>query len=298
MMKKLHFQGKRKRENEAANLASDILDANALLAFPIDPFAVATAETRGLRLIGANLQAQCDGQLEYHRDQDLFILFYNTRYDEGLPEGVHHPRTRFSVAHELGHFFLEHHRSYLMQGGRGHTSSGEFSSEVLVEREADAFAAGLLMPSPLLRPVVNQGELSLDRIREIADKFKTSFVSTAIRSVQHSDFPCEVVGIRDGAIAWRFRRDGQPDPLTEGKCYRLPNGPITSPTARRKWEEFLLGHCNEECLQGKPHDWFNMYGSADRDITVWEHYLPVPIMSTLVILLTVSETELFDLSSY
>ena len=45
-----------------------------------------------------------------------------------------------------------------------------------------------------------------------------------------------------------------------------------------------------------PRDWFKTYGPAEKDITVWEHYLPVPIMDTLVVLLTVAEKELFDLS--
>lgn len=261
---------------------------------PIDPLALAKLEEPKLELLPEDLGNACDGQLEYHASCDSFFLFYNTKYDDGLPEGEHHPRTRFSVAHELGHFFLEHHRAYLMQGGKTHGSVNEFSSENIMEREADAFAAGLLMPSELLNQVVNREELSLERIRDIASQFQTSFVSTAIRCVQHSDFPCEVVGIREGEVAWRFRPAKGRDPLHEGKLYRLPNGPLSSSQAVKKWEQFQLGICGEETLPGKPDEWFKTYGPAERDLVVWESYLPVLSLNTMVVLLTISESDLFD----
>lgn len=297
--KKTWIQRQEKKTNEqlAAAHACELLESNGMLSIPVDPFQLAAVERRRLRLIGADLKNRCDGQLEYHRDQDLFVLFYNNRYDLGRPDGTHHARTRFSVAHELAHFYLEHHRAHLMCGGQSHPSTGEFSSNELFEREADSFAASLLMPSALLRPIVNQGELCLDRIEAIASRFQTSLLSTAIRSVQHSDFPCEVVGIRGGQIAWRFRPNGSRDPLKEGGCYTLPIGTIRSKNAALQWQCFLTGASERSCLAGKPTDWFRLYGPAQREFTVWEHYLPISIMNTLVVLLTVTESELFDLDS-
>ena len=223
-MNKIQYQARANREKEAGNLAKEILEVNDMLQAPVDPLAFVKLEAPRLRVRSGNFGSQCDGQLEYHRDSDTFLLFYNNKYDCGLADGQHHPRTRFSIAHELGHFYIEHHRFALMKGVQPHSSKNEFSSEVIIEREADSFAAGLLMPTPIFRPMVNQGELSIDRIREISVHFRTSWVSTAIRSVQHSDFPCEVVGIRDGSIVWRFRPEGNRDPLIEGGCYPLPRG--------------------------------------------------------------------------
>ncbi len=88
--------------------------------------------------------------MEYHRSRNRFLLLYNTKYDAYLLPGQHHPRTRFSIAHELGHYFLEPHRAYLRRTGKSHPSKGEFLSDRTIEMEADAFAAGLLMPSALL----------------------------------------------------------------------------------------------------------------------------------------------------
>jgi hypothetical protein len=273
----------------------EILEANDLIKAPVDPLALADLEAPKLRICAGDFRNQCDGQLEYHPDRDLFVLFYNNKYDRNMPKGKHHPRTRFSIAHELGHFYIEHHRFALMQGASTHSSKSEFSAEQDIEREADAFAASLLMPTPLFRPMVNRGELSVDRIREIANHFQASHLSAAIRCVQHSDFPCEVVGIRNGQIAWRFRPEGKRDPLKEGGCYCIPRGSLKSRPAQKQWQAFLSGCCEEKCEAGSPLDWFSLYGAAaDKDFTVWEHYLPVPIMDTLVVLLTVSETELFD----
>lgn len=290
----IQHQTQKTSEQRAGALACELLESTGMLSVPVDPFALAALEAPRLKLIGANLKSRCDGQLEYHREKDLFLLFYNNRYNLSAPNGGHHPRTRFSVAHELGHFYIEHHRTHLLHGGRAHPSSGEFSTDILIEREADAFAAGLLMPSPLLRPIANKAELDLDRIETIAGQFKTSLVSTAIRCVQHSDFPCEVLGIREGRVAWRFRPTGPRDPLKEGKCYAQGNGPLQSKTAQEQWAAFESGVAQKACLAGRPQDWFRQYGPATKTFTVWEHFLPVPSMATLVVLLTVSENDLFD----
>lgn len=289
----LEFKTRQHRMNAASDLAADILVGAELLSIPVDPLALAATESRWLTVKGGNLKDSYDGLLEYHESRDRFLLVFNNKYD--LEYGGRHPRTRFSIAHELGHFYIDHHRAYLMSGGKSHRSRGEFATadNDIVEREADAFAAGLLMPSPLLRPVVNRGELNLETIKAIASQFQTSFLSTAIRCVQHSDFPCEVLGIRGGQIAWRFRPNKPTDPLTEGKCYPAGNGPVRSRKAQEVWTAFQRGDVTEQENGGQPHEWFQLFGPQQRPFTVWEQYLPLPLMDTLVVLLTVSESDLF-----
>lgn len=54
---------------------------------------------------------------------------------------------RFTLAHELGHYFIDQHRRGLEEGKvRSHGSVVEFESELPIEQEADTFAASLLMP--------------------------------------------------------------------------------------------------------------------------------------------------------
>lgn len=291
--KKLEFKAQQRRMNAASDLATDILAGANMLAIPVDPLALAATESHWLVVKSGNFKNTFDGLLEYHPNQNRFLLFFNNKYDSD-PRS-HHPRTRFSIAHELGHFYLDHHRAYLMSGGKSHQSKSEFASseDDIIEREADAFAAGLLMPTPLFRPCVNQTEPSLDAIKNAADKFCTSLLSTAIRYVQHSDYPCEIVGIREGQIAWRFRPNKDPDPLTEGKCYRAPNGPLRSKKAKDLWTAFERGNAIEEEHGGSPQDWFQLFGPQYKQFTVWEHYLTIPIMNTLIVLLTVAESDLF-----
>ena len=66
-------------------------------------------------------------------------------------------RRRFTIAHEIGHFVLHPERGAVDEAGRTE------------EREADAFAAELLMPEYLVREAVR--EQGLDDAR-LADRFE------------------------------------------------------------------------------------------------------------------------------
>lgn len=283
----LGFKARQNREKKATDLAGDILEVAGLLTAPVNPFALAEQESPRLAVKSGNLKDSFDGRLEYHAAHDRFILFLNTKYDQA--PGEHHPRTRFSAAHEIGHFYLDEHRAYLMNGGQAHSSASEFAANNNVERQADAFAVGLLMPEKLIRPLVNRGELTVERIMGLAAHFQTSFVSTAIRSVSVSDFPCEIVGLRNGSVAWRFPSQS----MIDGGCYPLSKGAILSPGARRQWEAFCRGQLSENESSASPFHWFQSYGAAQKDTTVWEYYLPVPAMNTLLVLLTIAEEDLF-----
>lgn len=118
------------REKKAGDCAAEIVEILRISSPPIDPVAIARTEAPALKLIAGDFKNRFDGLLEYHPRQDCFLLFYNTKYDPALPSGQRHPRTRFSLGHELGHFYLEKHRAYLMQRGPSHKSKSEFQSDV------------------------------------------------------------------------------------------------------------------------------------------------------------------------
>lgn len=287
---KLDWQAAETRLGKARQAAEDIVRAMKLAA-PIDPFAVALDEHPMLKCKGGDFRNRFDGQLEYHPAHRRFILFYNTKYDVGLPAGEHHPRTRFSVSHELGHYFLDRHRAYFLGGGKSHASRGEFLLDVAMERDADAFASALLLPSALVRPLVNQEDLSLAVVEDIARDYQTSLVSTAIRAVQLSDFPCAVVGLREGTVAWSSRSQA----LIDAGLYPPQKGSTGSPSARQRWERFQSGTATKDHASAFSRHWFR---SFDRDdlaaVPVTEHYLPVPTMETLIVLLSVPEDEILQ----
>ena len=100
------------------------------LSYPIEPLTVAKEEYPLLRAGGRDFADRFDGKLRYISDKRCFVLLYNTKYDVGYRPGTHHPRTRFSIAHELGHYFIEHHHAYLTHGGHSHASINEFRSKI------------------------------------------------------------------------------------------------------------------------------------------------------------------------
>ena len=72
-------------------------------------------------------------------------------------------RRRFTIAHEIGHFVLYPERCRSERGG-GEAGRRE-------EREADTFAAELLMPEHLVREAVREQGLDVARL---ADRFEVS----------------------------------------------------------------------------------------------------------------------------
>ena len=273
-------------QDKAVRTADELI-ARLRMRPPIDPLKVAETEKRLLRTGGSNLGNRYDGKLEFVRPKGVFLLFYNTKYDFAVPEGEHHPRTRFSISHELGHFFIEHHHQSLRNGAVPHRSINEFRSHRQIEREADAFAASLLMPTQFAKPIINERELSLDRIEGIANQFGVSMISAAIRSVCLSDFPCALAGIRDGQVAWMFASESLP----EAGIY--PNRGFLPVNAEQPWEDMQAGSFEQTEAEGQTSDWFRTFAKEEIDeLCVTEEYLPIPAMDTLLTLLTIDENEL------
>ena len=258
------------------------------LTAPVDPLAIVQSEKPFLRAGGAEFGNRYDGMLEYHRSKNRFLLFYNTKYDDDALPGTHHPRTRFSIGHELGHYFLDRHRAYLMKSEKAHPSKGEFRSDLVVEKEADSFAASILLPTRLVRPMINLAELSVARISDIARQFNASLVCTTFRSVALSDYPCAVAGIRGGEVAWSFHSDA----LIKAGVY--PNKGFLPTNAQEPWAEFQVGVADQSESEGSVGDWFNVYDKEDlKRVHVAEEYIPVTSMGTLLVLLTMDEGDVF-----
>ena len=285
---KMEWAEMQNRQQKAVDRAAEVLEALKIASAPIDPLAIVDSEKPLLCAMGGDFRNRFDGQLEYHRSKNRFVLFYNTKYDR-VP-GQHHPRTRFSIAHELGHYFLDAHQAYLRRTGKSHPSKGEFLSDRNIETEADAFAAGLLMPASLLGPLVNEGEMSFADIETWAGDFKTSITSTARRAVELSDFPCALVGVRDGRVAFSF----QSQAMIDGGCYPRPRGSSLPAEALAKWQAFAGGQRLPEQGGTYARAWCQTFDNDQAaNAPVTEHYFGVPPTQTLLILLTIPEEELY-----
>jgi Zn-dependent peptidase ImmA (M78 family) len=260
-------------------------------AIPVDPFEIARSEGRRLKLIQDDFKNRFDGQLEYLKKPGKFLILLNNKYDQKTPVGEHHPRTRFSLGHELGHLYLEHHVSHLLRGGKPHPSRGEFEHKQMMELEADAFAASLLMPRDSFREELNVEEPSLDVVHGLSKTFHTSTVATLYRAVNLSDFPCAVVSVRDGKVAWTFSSQS----LIDAGCYPPERAPLQSKKAIAAWTAFELGTEMQADAFGQVRSWFRTYDNENLlQVNVREEYLQLPWRTDLLVFLTISEQELAD----
>ena len=115
---------------------------------------------------------------------------------------------RFTVAHELGHYFLPGHPEKLFPQGNGlHQSRSGFISHEPLERQADSFASALLMPDMLFRKAVDGAGSGFAAIEKLAKACKTSITSTAIRYAQFTDEAVAVIVSSGRHIDYCFMSD-------------------------------------------------------------------------------------------
>jgi hypothetical protein len=179
--------------------AEEVVQALEVPNGPVDPFAI--AEQEGIRLAPGNYDGCFDSRIEYHKKNAVgrFILFYGEEDGPWRPEG----RVRFSIGHELGHYYLAAHREFVLTGV-WHDSHTGFVSDQKTEREADLFAAALLMPRTRFIEEVQLrcgGKCAMKDLERLASNvFRTSLTSTAIRYVQMDREPCAVIVSANGRV--------------------------------------------------------------------------------------------------
>ncbi len=147
---------------------------------------------------------------------------------------------RFSVAHELGHYFLPDHPEQVLQHG-AHVSRAGFTSNDPYEREADFFAGALLLPKSLIRPLVARLPEGVGGLIELAQSCRTSLTSTAIAYAQASSVAVAVILSDNRAVKFCFMSDAMKRARLGwlGKRERIPAGSLTEKVAlaQRRVEE-------------------------------------------------------------
>ena len=129
---------------------------------------------------------------------DTFGILYSSRFaSEGFK--------RFNVAHELGHYFLPGHIEALFGTGQQfHQSESGFTSDDKYEREADSFAASLLMPKLLFKAACGNSGHGLAGIETLTGLCGTSLTATAIRFAKLCDEPVAVVCSMGNRVQFAF----------------------------------------------------------------------------------------------
>jgi hypothetical protein len=100
-------------------------------------------------------------------------------------------RRRFSIAHELGHW--HHHRGRISSCELGSIET-QIVAKSRIEREADDYAAKLLMPAFLFTKSVRaRAHRTLGVVAAIAYEYRTSRLATLLRIIDLDLWPCMVV---------------------------------------------------------------------------------------------------------
>jgi len=254
---------------------------------PIDPFTI-IAEEPLLHAEGDDFGDAFDGCLQYLGNR--FLLAFNTKYNTFSKEGDYHPRIRFTIGHELGHFFLDEHRSILKSGGPRFSCVTGFQSDPQLEHQADCFAAGLLMPGYLLAPMVNsEAQPDLSMLKEAAARFRVSLTSMMIRWVRLSDFPCAAFALSGNRVAWSWTSESLRRVATPLKHSRPVIGSNDAQVFLRA--SGTLDNYREGRGQGLLRQWLE----TDHDqASVSEWYTVNPYTSQMLAFVVADESEVTD----
>ena len=154
-----------------ATIPSDVmaLIGTRLETAPVDVGAVAA--DLGLKIYESALGEGVSGALVRDATYETpsgFVIFVNS--EEA------YVRQRFTAAHEIGHFVL--HRDQIGQRIEDNYLLRAEGLSNALERQANKFAADLLMPYPLIEALVQQG---VDGLDALASRLQVSQVAMAIR---------------------------------------------------------------------------------------------------------------------
>lgn len=179
----------------ASLAAEQIIKGMGGITLPVDPKGIARG--RGIEVVAKPMENDgVSGMLL--RFGNEFAIAYATHHEN---EGFEN----FSVAHELGHYFLPGHADAVITGDTGsHASRAGYSSSDKYEAEADRFAAGLLMPRHLFFPALERAGSGLSAIEKLKTLCRTSLHATAIRYTQCSRDPVAIIISRGNSIEHCF----------------------------------------------------------------------------------------------
>ena len=180
----------------ARQTAENFLRDEGIITLPVDPFAIAESH-----------DIVVQGKPSEHDGVSGMLLRHGNEF--GIVFATHIPNPgfqRFSVSHELGHYFLPGHVDQVIKDGV-HVSRAGFITNDPFELEADHFAAGLLMPKTPFRKAMDRLDPGLDAVDQMAEQCLTSRTATAIRFAELSDAAVAVIVSTGGIIDYCFMSD-------------------------------------------------------------------------------------------
>ena len=183
-------------------------------------------------------------------------------------------RKNFTIAHEIGHFVLSaSDRTSLACASSDVANWSDTSKDM--ERQADEFAAELLMPAALVEAIIHGESPSLQLIEEIARKSRTSLSAAAWRYCDLAKESCAVVWSTDRAISWSKRAAGFGFSLPKGK--RIEEGTFADAC-------FAKAKVPKRPRSVPARLWISS-ANTDKGATIWEQSKALPAYRSAISLL-------------
>lgn len=131
------------------------------------------AEKEGFSVLEENLNAEVSG----------FLIIESNKKVIGIDKSENNKRrNRFTIAHEMGHYYLHHLDSGTHIDERIVYNRGKYSNRR--ETEANVFAAALLMPTPIIKQTIKKNFKRLideNDIIKLAKQFEVSEIAMTFR---------------------------------------------------------------------------------------------------------------------
>ena len=140
---------------------------------PINPREI--AQSLNIPVIEKEAEDRYDGCLLNYNGEMAIVINSSISYES---------RKRFTIAHELGHAEIPHHKGSEYKCLK--TDIGFSIGQRQQEREANEFAVELLMPASFVSEEAKNNEIGLEVVKSIAEKCETSLTSSALRYIKYS----------------------------------------------------------------------------------------------------------------
>lgn len=164
----------------------------------------------GIALVRSKFRGDFDGVLVQIRGLPGPVIIINTAQCSGY-------RERFTIAHEIAHAILPWHANRLLDLPKVEETTSIRPQDVnarrsdplaiSVEKEADKFAAYLLMPPKWFGPDARKVPFSLDGLTDLQAKYGVSLSAAAFNAIHHTRDAVALIYTTNGRCRYRGMSD-------------------------------------------------------------------------------------------
>lgn len=194
----------------------------------------------------------------------------------------------FSIAHELGHYWLEGHPEHVFRSGNEHASRSSFSSTDPIEREADYFASCLMMPKSMCKDLIRKNSDGMAAVKSLATACNSSMVAAALRYAEIGHLAAGVLQCQKGRVEFCAIHPLQAHVGWARPLAQNMKVPLDSATWRLAQDADAVLSGGEDSDSGEASDWFS---AAKGGVHLIEEVIGLGRFGRTLTLLTLEEAD-------